>query len=135
MHAYIYASCSIAARPGHGLNSLTLTSAMRAAGPRSNVIRSVDARATDLFLTRFLIHLLLRISVETFLLLYLARLYKLGAISLGEARLSHLAFPKRSALHISYRHSCGAKKQLHVGWISDSEDIFPKPFFLVPHVP
>jgi hypothetical protein len=50
-HAYTDASCSIAARPGHGLNSLTLTIATRAAGPRPNVIRSVDARATGLFLT------------------------------------------------------------------------------------
>jgi hypothetical protein len=50
-HAYTGASCSIAARPGHGLNSLTLTTATRAAGPRPNVIRSVDARATGLFLT------------------------------------------------------------------------------------
>jgi hypothetical protein len=50
-HAYTGASCSIAARFGHELNSLTLTSAMRAAGPRPNVIRPVNTRATDLFLT------------------------------------------------------------------------------------
>jgi hypothetical protein len=50
-HAYTDASCSIAARPGHGLNSLTLTTATRAAGPHLNVIRPVDARATGLFLT------------------------------------------------------------------------------------
>jgi hypothetical protein len=50
-HAYTGASCSIAARPRHGLNLLTLTSATRAAGPRPNVIRPVDARATGLFLT------------------------------------------------------------------------------------
>jgi hypothetical protein len=50
-HAYTDASCSIATRPGHGLNSLTLTTATRAAGPRPNVIRPVDARATGLFLT------------------------------------------------------------------------------------
>jgi hypothetical protein len=50
-HAYTGASCSITARPGHGLNSLTLTTATRAAGPRPNVIRPVDARATGLFLT------------------------------------------------------------------------------------
>jgi hypothetical protein len=50
-HAYTGASCSIAARPRLGLNSLTLTTATRAAGPRPNVIRPVDARATDLFLT------------------------------------------------------------------------------------
>jgi hypothetical protein len=50
-HAYTGISCSIAARPGHGLNSLTLTTATRAAGPRPNVIRPVDARATGLFLT------------------------------------------------------------------------------------
>jgi hypothetical protein len=52
-HAYTGASCSIATRPGHGLNSLTLTSAMRAAGPRLNVIRAVDVRATSLFLTPY----------------------------------------------------------------------------------
>jgi hypothetical protein len=50
-HAYTGTSCSIAARPGHGLNSLTLTTATRAAGARPNVIRPVDARATGLFLT------------------------------------------------------------------------------------
>jgi hypothetical protein len=50
-HAYTGASCSIALRPGHGLNSLTLTTATRAAGPRPNVIRPVDARVTGLFLT------------------------------------------------------------------------------------
>jgi Leucine-rich repeat (LRR) protein len=50
-HAYTGTSCSIAARPGYGLNSLTLTTATRAAGPRPNMIRPVDARATGLFLT------------------------------------------------------------------------------------
>jgi hypothetical protein len=50
-HAYTGASYSITARPGHGLNSLTLTTATRAAGPRPNVIRPVNTRATDLFLT------------------------------------------------------------------------------------
>jgi GNAT superfamily N-acetyltransferase len=50
-HAYTGASCSIAARLGHGLNSLTLTTATRAVGPRPNVIRPVDTRATGLFLT------------------------------------------------------------------------------------
>jgi hypothetical protein len=51
MHAYTCASCSIAAQPGHGLNSLTLTTATRAAGRRPNMIRPVDARAMGLFLT------------------------------------------------------------------------------------
>jgi hypothetical protein len=37
-HAYTGASCSIAAQPKHGLNSLTRTT-----GPRPNVIRPVDA--------------------------------------------------------------------------------------------
>jgi hypothetical protein len=50
-HAYTGVSCSIAARPGHGLNSLTLTTATRAAGPRPNVISPVNTCATDLFLT------------------------------------------------------------------------------------
>jgi hypothetical protein len=52
-HAYTGASCSITARPGHGLNSLTLTIATRATGPRPNVIRPVNTRATGLFLTLF----------------------------------------------------------------------------------
>jgi hypothetical protein len=63
-HAYTGASYSIAARPRHGLNSLTLTSATRTAGPRSNVIRSVDARATGLFVTPVLQLLVLGEAVD-----------------------------------------------------------------------
>jgi hypothetical protein len=50
-HVYTGTSCSIATRPGHGLNSLTLITATRAAGPHPNIIRPVDTRATSLFLT------------------------------------------------------------------------------------
>jgi pathogenesis-related protein 1 len=48
-HAYTGASCSIAARSGHGLNSLMLTTATRVAEPRLNVIRA-SGRACDGFI-------------------------------------------------------------------------------------
>jgi hypothetical protein len=52
MNVYTGASYSIAARPRHRLNSLTLTTATRPVRPRPNMIRIVDARSTILFLTR-----------------------------------------------------------------------------------